>query len=239
MDSSVGGKTGINTGHGKNLIGTFAQPGLVLADLDALDTLPERQFAAGYAEVVKYGLIDQADFFAWLENNQSTIMAGDVAARTYAISRSCEAKARIVAADEREAGQRALLNLGHTFGHALEAWSGYSQRLLHGEGVAIGMVMAYRFSEKLGLCADGVAQRIETHLKAAGLPTRISDIQGGDMPDKATLLQHISQDKKVERGQITLVLARALGDAFLTRDVGRDVLAEFIGNQIAERADLT
>jgi len=233
VDSSVGGKTGINMGQGKNLIGTFSQPSLVLADLEVLETLPERQFVSGFAEVVKYGLIDQPDFFDWLEENMSSILAGDKNARAHAIAMSCEAKARIVALDETEAGQRALLNLGHTFGHALETWYGYSDRLLHGEGVSIGMVMAYRFSEALGHCAAGAADRVEAHLKAAGLPTKIADIGGEDVPDQATLLRHISQDKKVQRGRVMLVLARALGDAFLTRDVERDALASFIGGQIA------
>jgi len=233
VDSSVGGKTGINMGQGKNLIGTFSQPSLVLADLEVLETLPERQFVSGYAEVVKYGLIDQPDFFDWLEENMSSILAGDRNARAHAIAMSCEAKARIVALDETEAGQRALLNLGHTFGHALETWYGYSDRLFHGEGVSVGMVMAYRFSEELGHCAPGAADRVEAHLKAAGLPTRIADIRGEDVPDQATLLRHISQDKKVQRGRVMLVLARSLGDAFLTRDVEKDALASFIGCQIA------
>ena len=237
VDSSVGGKTGINTKHGKNLVGTFAQPSLVLADLGLLSTLPERQFASGYAEIVKYGLIDQPDFFAWLEDNRDKILAGDLDARAVAISQSCEAKARIVAADEREAGQRALLNLGHTFGHALEAWGGYSDRLLHGEGVSIGMVMAYRFSEELGLCPEGAAIRIERHLKSAGLPIMIADIAGDDKPDQATLMQHISQDKKVERGQVTLILARALGDAFVTKDIAHDRLSDFIGRQIMDSVE--
>ncbi len=232
VDSSVGGKTGINTVHGKNLIGTFSQPSLVLADLDVLRTLPQRQFSAGYAEVVKYGLIDAPDFYGWLEDNRSAIMDGDLSARMHAIATSCKAKARIVAADEREAGKRALLNLGHTFGHALEAWAGYSDRLLHGEGVSIGMVMAYFFSEELGLCPEGAARRIEKHLKSAGLPTRLAGIPGDELPDLETLLRHIAQDKKVQRGQITLVLAHGLGDAFLTRDISQDALASFIRGQI-------
>ena len=236
VDSSVGGKTGINTAHGKNLIGTFSQPSLVLADLDVLTTLTPRQFSAGYAEVVKYGLIDDPDFFHWLEDNQAEIMAGDIDARTHAIAVSCRAKARIVAADEREAGQRALLNLGHTFGHALEAWAGYSDRLLHGEAVSIGMVMAFGFSEELGLCPKGVTELVEKHLKSAGLPTRLSDITGDDLPDVETLMRHISQDKKVMRGQIMLVLARGLGQAFLTRDISDDVLATFISGEIEAAA---
>ncbi|MCB9994729.1 MAG: 3-dehydroquinate synthase [Hyphomicrobiaceae bacterium] len=224
VDSSVGGKTGINSPHGKNLIGAFHQPSLVLADLDSLKTLPPRQFAAGYAEVAKYGLIDDADFFFWLEHNLKEIRNGGPA-RAEAIARSCAAKARVVVADEHEHGQRALLNLGHTFGHALEAATGFSDRLLHGEGVAIGMVLAHLYSARLGLAPGQDASRTEAHLKAAGLPTRLSDIPG-DLPQTARLLELMYQDKKVTRGRLNFILTEGIGKAFIKRDVdGSDVEA--------------
>ncbi|MDO8360675.1 MAG: 3-dehydroquinate synthase, partial [Devosia sp.] len=198
VDSSVGGKTGINSPHGKNLIGAFHQPRLVLADLTALETLPPRQFAAGYAEVVKYGLIDDEAYFFWLEENQAEIFAGGPA-RAQAIARACDAKTRFVLADEKETGVRALLNLGHTFGHALEKATGFSDRLLHGEGVAIGMVLAHGFSAKLGLAPSQDTGRIAAHLKRSGLPTTLAEIPG-DLPGTEVLMEAIAQDKKVVRG---------------------------------------
>jgi 3-dehydroquinate synthase len=215
VDSSVGGKTGINTSHGKNLVGAFHQPRIVLADLDALSSLPRRELLAGYAEVVKYGLIDEPEFFAWLEANGAKLIAGDTAARAHAVEQSCRAKARIVAADERETGQRALLNLGHTFGHALEAALGYGGELLHGEAVAIGMVMAFDLSARLGLAPAADAARVRRHLAAVGLPTRPP---GGNW-DVERLLALMAQDKKVRDGRITFVLVRGIGKAFVARDV--------------------
>src|SRR5688572_25658538 len=217
VDSSVGGKTGINSPHGKNLVGAFHQPRLVLADLGALSTLPPRQFAAGYAEVVKYGLIDDEDFFFWLEENQPEIFTGGPA-RAEAIARACEAKTRFVLADEKETGIRALLNLGHTFGHALEAATGYSDRLLHGEGVSIGMVLAHGFSAKLGLAPSQDTGRVAGHLKAAGLPTRLADIPG-ELPGTEVLMDAIAQDKKVVRGALTFILTHGIGKAFIEKNV--------------------
>jgi 3-dehydroquinate synthase len=215
VDSAVGGKTGINSRHGKNLVGAFHQPGLVLADLAALDTLPRRQLLAGYAEIVKYGAIDRPGFFAWLEQNGTGLLDGDMAARAHAVKVSCEAKAAIVAADERESGRRALLNLGHTFGHALEAATGFGDRLLHGEAVAIGMVLAFGLSVRLGLCPPEDAERLRRHLAAAGLPTLPPRGIGGP----AELLQHMARDKKVAAGRLTFILAEGLGRAFIARDV--------------------
>ena len=230
VDSSVGGKTGINTKKGKNLVGAFHQPRLVLADISVLDSLPRRQVLAGYAEVIKYGCIDDADFFAWLEANGDKVIDGDIAARRYAVAISCRAKARIVAADEREGGIRALLNLGHTFGHALEAETGYGDEILHGEAVALGMIMAFRLSVRMGLAPAADAIRLETHLKALGLPVRLSKQRHWDVE---RLVQHMAGDKKVKDGKITFVLARGIGKSFLTPDVSeqavRDMLAEFIG----------
>lgn len=227
VDSSVGGKTGINVPQGKNLIGAFHQPRLVLADTDALKTLPEREFLAGYAEVVKYGLINDPDFFDWLEANLEKLKAGDDAARTYAIMKSCQSKADIVAQDEREGGIRALLNLGHTFGHALEAATGYSDRLIHGEGVAIGMAQAFRISNRLGLCSGQDAERAARHLANAGLPTRLSDIPG-DLPSAETLIELMAQDKKVVDGTLTFILAKSIGGAFITREVAPGDLLDFM-----------
>ena len=226
VDSSVGGKTGINSPHGKNLIGAFHQPKLVLADLTALETLPPRQFAAGYAEVVKYGLIDDAEFFYWLEANRAEVFAGG-AARAEAVAHACEAKTRFVLADEKETGVRALLNLGHTFGHALEKATGYSARLLHGEGVAIGMVLAHGFSAKLGLAASQDTGRIAAHLRSAGLPTRLADITG-DLPPTPVLMDAIAQDKKVVRGALTFILTHGIGQAFIEKNVDPAAMAEFI-----------
>ena len=226
VDSSVGGKTGINVAQGKNLVGAFHQPRLVVADTTTLQTLPRRQLLAGYAEVVKYGLIDQPDFFAWAEANGAALLDGDMALMAQAIATSCQAKARIVAADEREAGQRALLNLGHTFGHALEAACGYSDILLHGEAVAIGMMLAFRLSAKLGLCAGGDGDRIERHLAAVGLPTSPKAIDRRF--DAADLIDRMHQDKKVTDGRITFVLARGIGQAFLTDAVDLDAVRETV-----------
>ncbi|MFG1418285.1 3-dehydroquinate synthase [Xanthobacter sp. V0B-10] len=217
VDSSVGGKTGINSPQGKNLVGTFHQPVLVLADTAALDTLPVREVRAGYAEVAKYGLIGDLAFFEWLEKEHAGVIGGG-AARIEAVAASCLAKAAIVARDEKETGDRALLNLGHTFGHALEAGAGFSDRLLHGEGVAIGMALAFAFSARLGLCPGQDVTRVVRHLEAAGLPTRISDVPGA-LPDTDGLMALIAQDKKVSRGALTFILARGIGEAFVAKDV--------------------
>ena len=227
VDSSVGGKTGINTAHGKNLVGVFQQPVLVLADTDTLDTLPAREFRAGYAEVAKYGLIDRPDFFAWLESNWRAVFDGGEA-RVHAIAESCRAKAEVVARDEFETGDRALLNLGHTFGHALEAATAYdSARLVHGEGVAIGMALAYRFSSRLNLASPDDAARVEAHLRAVGLPVRIDDIPG-EMPDAEGLLHYIAQDKKVSRGALTFILTRGIGQSFVAKDVAASEVLSFL-----------
>ncbi|MBN9985871.1 3-dehydroquinate synthase [Rhizobium laguerreae] len=218
VDSSVGGKTGINSRHGKNLIGVFHQPDLVLADTDVLNSLSAREFRAGYAEVAKYGLIDKPDFFAWLEANWKAVFAGG-SARIEAIAASCQAKADVVVADERENGQRALLNLGHTFGHALEAATAYdSSRLVHGEGVSIGMVLAHEFSARMNLASPDDARRVERHLKEVGLPTRMSDIPG-ELPPAETLMDAIAQDKKVKSGKLTFILTRGVGQSFVADDV--------------------
>jgi 3-dehydroquinate synthase len=227
VDSSVGGKTGINAAHGKNLIGVFHQPDLVLADTGVLDTLPVREFRAGYAEMAKYGLIDQPEFFAWLEANWRAVFSGGEA-RIQAIAVSCQAKADVVAADERESGARALLNLGHTFGHALEAATGYDGgRLVHGEGVAIGMVLAHAFSVRMNLASIDDAARVERHLKEVGLPTRLSDIEG-ELPTTDILMKHIAQDKKVRRGALTFILTRGIGQAFIADDVPQDEVFRFL-----------
>lgn len=227
VDSSVGGKTGINSPHGKNLIGAFHQPKLVLADLGALETLPPREFAAGYAEVVKYGLIDDEPLYHWLEANRTAIFAGDVALRGEMVARCCAAKTRFVLADEKETGVRALLNLGHTFGHALEKATGYSDRLLHGEAVSIGMVLAHGFSAKLGLAPSQDTGRIANHLNAAGLPTRLSDIPG-DLPPNDVLMTAIAQDKKVVRGALTFILTRGIGQAFIEKNVAPDAVRAYL-----------
>lgn len=227
VDSSVGGKTGINARQGKNLVGIFNQPDLVLADTDVLDTLSEREFRAGYAEVAKYGLIDKPDFFEWLEKNWRDVFAGG-AARIEAIAVSCQAKADVVAADERENGRRALLNLGHTFGHALEAATQYdSARLVHGEGVSIGMVLAHRFSARMNLASPDLADRVEAHLKAVGLPTRMGQIPG-ELPPSEVLMDAIAQDKKVKSGKLTFILTRGLGESFVADDVPASEVERFI-----------
>ena len=227
VDSSVGGKTGINARQGKNLIGVFNQPDLVLVDTDVLETLSQRELRAGYAEVAKYGLIDNPEFFSWLETNWRDVFAGG-AARVEAIATSCQAKANVVAADERENGRRALLNLGHTFGHALEAATGYdSRRLVHGEGVSIGMVLAHQFSSRLNLASPDDAARVEAHLKAVGLPTRMNDIEG-ELPPPDMLMEAIAQDKKVKGGQLTFILTRGLGQSFVADDVPASEVYRFI-----------
>ncbi|HSF95797.1 MAG TPA: 3-dehydroquinate synthase [Thermohalobaculum sp.] len=217
VDSSVGGKTGVNSAHGKNLIGAFHQPKLVLADIAALETLAPRDFLAGYGEVVKYGLLGDAAFFEWLEKNGPAMAAGDLDARATAVRRSCEMKAGIVARDELERGDRALLNLGHTFGHALEAATGYSDRLLHGEGVAIGMALAFETSAAMGLCSQECPSRVRAHLAAMGMKKDLADIPG-DLPGAEGLLALMAQDKKVRQGKLTFILARDIGEAFVCRE---------------------
>jgi shikimate kinase / 3-dehydroquinate synthase len=231
VDSSVGGKTGINSPHGKNLVGAFHQPALVLADSSSLDTLSEREFRAGYAEVVKYGLINDRNFFEFLEAKWRDVFAGG-AARAEAIATSCAAKARVVVADETEQGERALLNLGHTFGHAFESVTRYdSARLVHGEGVAVGMACAFRFSRQLGFCSGQDATRVEAHLKAVGLPTRIRDIPGL-APSADDLLAAMRQDKKVERGRLTFILAKAIGESFIARHVEEAKVLAFLNSDL-------
>jgi len=233
VDSSVGGKTGINTVYGKNLVGVFYQPTLVIADTSALDTLSLREFRAGYAEVVKYGLIDQPDFFHWLEKNWQAVFSGGTK-RIEAIARSCRFKAAVVERDEREAGERALLNLGHTFGHALETATGYNRkRLVHGEGVAIGMVLAHEFSARLNLASSELAERVRTHLHAVGLPTQFSDIPGG-LPDADTLMEYIAQDKKVACGNLTFIMTRGLGRAFIAKDVPKAEVRAFLMEKLGK-----
>ncbi|MGO4117169.1 3-dehydroquinate synthase [Rhizobium ruizarguesonis] len=227
VDSSVGGKTGINSHHGKNLIGVFHQPDLVLADTDVLNSLSVREFRAGYAEVAKYGLIDKPDFFAWLEANWKAVFTGG-SARIEAIAASSQAKADVVVADERENGPRALLNLGHTFGHALEAATAYdSSRLVHGEGVSIGMVLAHEFSARMNLASPDDARRVERHLKEVGLPTRMSDIPG-DLPPAEMLMDAIAQDKKVKSGKLTFILTRGIGQSFVADDVPASEVISFL-----------
>jgi shikimate kinase / 3-dehydroquinate synthase len=231
VDSSVGGKTGINSRHGKNLVGAFHQPSLVLADTASLDTLSERDFRAGYAEVVKYGLIGDRRFFEFLESNWREAFV-DGPTRAEAIAISCAAKARIVAADETEQGERALLNLGHTFGHALESLTHYdSERLVHGEGVAIGMVAAFRFSRELGLCSGQDATRVEAHLKALGLPTRMREIPGFEA-SADDILAAMRQDKKVERGRLTFILVRGIGESFVARDLDAAKISAFLTREL-------
>ncbi len=231
VDSSVGGKTGINCRLGKNLIGAFHQPLKVIADTAVLDTLPKRELLAGYAEVVKYGLIGDAGFFSWLEEHGPALIAGNSDARQYAIARSCEMKAEIVAADERESGRRALLNLGHTFGHALEGAVGYDGTLLHGEAVAIGMVEAFRFSERLGLCPTGCADRIATHLRTVELPTNLTHVRGR-LPDAEGLLEYMRQDKKTSGGRLVFILAHDIGRAFITDAVDEKDLLAFLDEEL-------
>ena len=223
VDSSIGGKTAINVPEGKNLVGMFHQPRIVIADIATLKTLPKRELLAGYAEVAKYGALGDAKFFDWLEANGAKALAGDAAALTRIVSHSCRMKADIVARDERETGERALLNLGHTFGHALEAATGFSDRLLHGEGVAIGTVLALELSARLGMSPAADAARYAKHLKAVGLPASIADIPG-NRPDTDTLLAAMAHDKKVKDGTLTFVLAKGIGHAFTARDVPLDTV---------------
>lgn len=231
VDSSVGGKTGINTRHGKNLLGVFHQPELVLADTDVLNTLSEREFRAGYAEVAKYGLINKPDFFEWLEKNWRDVFAGGDA-RIEAIAVSCQAKADVVAEDEREGGVRALLNLGHTFGHALEAAVEYDgKRLVHGEGVSIGTVLAHQFSSRMNLASPDIANRVEAHLKEVGLPTTIKQIPG-EMPTVDRLMDAIAQDKKVSGGALTFILTRGLGESFIAKDVPASEVKRFLEEKL-------
>lgn len=233
VDSSVGGKTGINTRRGKNLVGLFHQPRVVLADVRTLDTLHPRQLRAGYAEVVKYGLINDPDFFSWLEDNGARVCNGEHLAQKHAVITSCKAKAAIVASDEREAGQRALLNLGHTFGHALEAETGFGDVLLHGEAVALGMTMAFDFSVRLGLCPPADAERLRRHLAAVGLPTALSDVAGIEWTADS-LLDHMRRDKKVRDGRMTFVLARGIGQSFISRDVDVPQVHQLLSDAISQ-----
>jgi 3-dehydroquinate synthase len=233
VDSSVGGKTAINSARGKNLIGAFHQPILVVADTALLDTLPLREFRAGYAEVAKYGLLGDAAFFSWLEVNWREVFGGGSGAREHAVAVCCRAKAAIVARDERETGDRALLNLGHTFGHALEAACGFSERLLHGEAVAAGMALAFEFSARLGLLPAAEAERAIRHLAEVGLPTRPQDIAG--LPDADALMTLMAQDKKVQRGMLTLILVRGIGAAFVERGIEWAQVRAFLSEKLAER----
>jgi len=234
VDSSVGGKTGINSVRGKNLIGAFHQPLLVLADTDVLNTLPGREFISGYGEVVKYGLLGDTAFFEWLEANGPEMAAGNEAARIRAIRRSCEMKAEIVARDEKEHGDRALLNLGHTFGHALEAATGYSDRLLHGEGVAIGCALAFELSMRLGLCPQEDPSRVRQHLAAMGMKKDVADISG-DLPDADGLISLMGQDKKVSDGKIAFILARGIGKAFVEKHVDMAVVKTVLEDALKGR----
>lgn len=227
VDSSVGGKTGINSPHGKNLIGAFHQPLAVLADLDVLNTLPQRQRASGYAEVVKYGLLGDVGFYNWLDQNVKSIMAGELEATAHAVKTCCAMKARIVAEDETENGIRALLNLGHTFGHALEAATGYSDTLLHGEAVAIGIVQAFGFSEMLGHCEQGLNRKVASHLRRAGLYTHTSDINA-NLPPPEAMLKLMYQDKKAEGGKLTFILAEAIGKSFVAKGVEEAKVLAFL-----------
>jgi 3-dehydroquinate synthase len=235
VDSSVGGKTGINTTQGKNLIGAFHQPSLVLADIGVLNTLEPRDFLAGYGEVVKYGLLGDAAFFDWLEVNGPAMAAGDMGLRQYAVKRSVEMKAGIVSRDETEEGERALLNLGHTFCHALEKATGYSSRLLHGEGVAIGCALAFELSQRMGLCSQEAPSRVRAHLKAMGTKVDLADIPG-DLPDAAGLLALMGQDKKVVDGKLRFILARGIGQAFVADDVPGDLVTAVLTDALRVRS---
>jgi 3-dehydroquinate synthase len=234
VDSSVGGKTGINTAQGKNLVGAFHQPALVLADIGVLDTLPGRDLLSGYGEVVKYGLLGDAGFFHWLEANGAALRAGDRAARLHAVTRSVEMKAGIVSRDETEEGERALLNLGHTFCHALEKATGYSDRLLHGEGVAIGCALAFELSARLGLCAQEEPGRVRLHQKAMGMRVDLADIPG-DLPRAEALVALMGQDKKVVDGRLRFILARGIGKAFVADDVPMDMVRALLAEALAGR----
>ena len=233
VDSSVGGKTGINTPQGKNLVGAFHQPSLVLADTSLLSTLPAREFRAGYVEAAKYGLLGDAGYFTWLEQNWQAVFANEAGALDAAVGTAVKGKAAVVARDETETGDRMLLNLGHTFGHALEAWAGYSDKLLHGEAVAIGICLAFRFSEQVGLTDKAAVARVVAHFETVGLPTRIADIPGRRPPDAATLVKIMGQDKKVSDGRLTFILVRGIGKAFVTRDVATDKVLAFLSRRIS------
>ena len=231
VDSSVGGKTAINSAAGKNLVGAFHQPALVLADLATLETLPMRELRAGYAEVVKYGLLGDADFFAWCDSHAAAMLAGDAALREYAVAHSVAAKARIVAADERETGgTRALLNLGHTFGHALEAETGFSDRLLHGEAVALGMVLAARYSARRALMPKTSAEHVASHLAEIGLPSELAAL-GLDCDGEA-LTAHMLHDKKMDAGTLPFVLMKGIGEAYLAKDVELGDVAAFLDGEL-------
>lgn len=234
VDSSVGGKTGINTAQGKNLVGAFHQPSLVLADIGVLDTLPERDLLSGYGEVVKYGLLGDAAFFDWLEDNGPALKAGDRAVRLRAVTRSVEMKAGIVSRDETEEGERALLNLGHTFCHALEKATGYSDRLLHGEGVAIGCALAFELSSRLGLCSQEEPSRVRAHLAAMGMKVDLRDIPG-DLPGTEALITLMGQDKKVVDGRLRFVLARGIGRAFVAEEVPGEAVRAVLDEALARR----
>jgi len=236
VDSSVGGKTGINSRHGKNLVGAFHQPILVIADTALLDTLPKREFRAGYAEMAKYGLLGDAAFFSWLEANWQEVFSGGKTsgslAREHAIAVCCRGKAGVVARDERETGERALLNLGHTFGHALEAGAGFSGRLLHGEAVALGTTLAFEFSARKGLIGEADAARARAHLAAVGLPTHLRQVPGG-VPGLDALMDLIAQDKKVKRGKLTFVLVRGIGQAFVENDLSAAEVRAFLADKLS------
>ncbi|MCA3486109.1 MAG: 3-dehydroquinate synthase [Rhodobacter sp.] len=234
VDSSVGGKTGINTAQGKNLVGAFHQPSLVLADIDVLATLPRRDFLAGYGEVLKYGLLGDAAFFDWLEVNAPGMVAGDAGLRQHAVGVSVAMKAGIVSRDETEEGERALLNLGHTFCHALESATGYGDRLLHGEGVAIGCALAFELSQRLGLCAQEAPSRVRAHLRTLGMKTDLRDIPG-DLPGVDGLLDLMAQDKKVVDGRLRFILARGIGAAFVADDVPPDAVRGVLTDALAAR----
>jgi len=233
VDSSVGGKTGINTKAGKNLVGAFHQPRLVLADTGVLATLPPRELRAGYAEVVKYGLIRDRAFFEWLEEHGAAVLAGEPAAQAHAVAVSCRAKAAVVAADERESGERALLNFGHTFGHALEAETGFSETLLHGEAVAIGMALAFDYAAARGLCPPADAARVRAHLERLGLPASVRRFANATTAD--ALLRHMAKDKKVRSGRLTFILPRAIGDAYVAHDVPPDGIVAFLADRLAAK----
>ena len=232
VDSSVGGKTGINAPQGKNLIGAFHQPALVLVDIAVLETLAPRDFLAGYGEVVKYGLLGDATFFDWLETNGTALVQGDRASRIAAVKRACEMKSAIVARDETEQGDRALLNLGHTFCHALEAATGYSDRLLHGEGVAIGCALAFELSARLGVCSQEASSRVRAHFSAMGMKTDMADIPG-DLPEAATLLELMGQDKKVVDGQLRFILVNDIGVSFATADVPTEQVLTLLSDALS------
>ena len=232
VDSSVGGKTGINSPLGKNLVGAFHQPSLVLCDIDALDSLPGRDFLAGYGEVVKYGLLGDAAFFQWLEANAPAMAKGDKDLRQEAVRHAVRMKADLVERDETEQGDRALLNLGHTFGHALEAATGYSDRLLHGEGVAIGCLLAFDLSARLGLCSQEAPERVAEHLARMGMKRKLSDIPGA-LPGREGLIDLMAQDKKVQDGRMRFILAREIGEAFVTGDVPRAALERLLDEALA------